>query len=222
MGKYENGAYGSFHGKVGNLVGSSWRGISYMRAKPNTGKRKSSEKQIQHRAKFLFATNFIQPLFPVIQIGFRNQNDKKTAKNAAMSEIMNYAITGEYPEFSINFKNLKLSKGCIYVPKSPAVQLVDNRVQFTWTLDIGNEDSIENNTLMQERMEDKIMLVTLAFGYPPVYTLHKYRRENQAGDVGLPDAPPGTEVHCYIAAASVAKHMNVSNSVYAGSVIIPE
>ncbi len=46
MGTYDNGAFGSFHGRVGNLVGSSWKGINYMKARPNTGQRKSSEKQI--------------------------------------------------------------------------------------------------------------------------------------------------------------------------------
>ncbi len=32
MGTYDNGAFGSFHGRVGNLVGSSWKGINYMKA----------------------------------------------------------------------------------------------------------------------------------------------------------------------------------------------
>ncbi len=37
MGTYDNGAFGSFHGRVVNLVGSSWKGISYIKARPNTG-----------------------------------------------------------------------------------------------------------------------------------------------------------------------------------------
>ncbi len=222
MGKYENGAFGSFHGKVGNLVGSTWKGISYMKAKPNTGNRKASVNQIKQRAKFLFVTNFIQPLYPIIQVGFRKLDDKKTPKNAAMSEMMYYAITGEYPDFGINFRNLKLAKGCLPVPNSITIQLNENRVLFNWLPDTGNEDDIEEDTLSKERSEDNIMLVTIAYGYPPRYTLKKYRRKDLSGDVGLPDAPPGTEVHCYIAATSVGKNMNVSNSEYAGSVIIPE
>ncbi len=222
MGKYENGAFGSFHGKVGNLVGSTWKGISYMKAKPNTGNRKASANQIKHRAKFLFATNFIQPLYPIVQVGFRKLDDKKSAKNAAMSEVMNYAITGEYPDFGINFRNLKLAKGCLPVLKKISIELNGDRVLYNWQQDTGSEDDFEEDTLAQERSEDKIILVTLAYGYPPRYTLHKYRRKDLTGDIGLPDAPPGTEVHCYIAATSVGKDMNVSNSEYAGSVIMPE
>ena len=34
MGKINLGILGSFSGKVGNVVGGKWKGISYMRAKP--------------------------------------------------------------------------------------------------------------------------------------------------------------------------------------------
>ncbi len=141
MGKYENGILGGFNGKVGNVVGSTWKGISYMKAKPNKGNRKTSEKQMIQRAKFLFATNFIQPLNPIIQIGFRKLDIHKSPKNAAMSDLLNYAITGDYPSFGIDFRNLKLSKGSLENPEDYSIELQENRVVFNWTLDSASEDA---------------------------------------------------------------------------------
>ncbi len=221
MGKYENGILGGFNGKVGNVVGSTWKGISYMKAKPNKGNRKTSEKQMIQRAKFLFATNFIQPLNPIIQIGFRKLDIHKSPKNAAMSDLLNYAITGDYPSFGIDFKNLKLSKGSLENPEDYSIELQENRVVFNWALDSASEDASEMDKRTEMLSQNKVMLVALAFGYAPRYTLHKYQRLDGTGNVGLPKAPSGTEVHCYLAFAATDATNSVSNSIYAGSVIIP-
>lgn len=34
MGKIKKGVFGEFTGKVGNLVGCTWKGIPYMRTRP--------------------------------------------------------------------------------------------------------------------------------------------------------------------------------------------
>lgn len=221
MAKFENGILGAFNGKVGNVVGSSWKGISYMKAKPQKSNKKASEKQILQRAKFLFASNFIQPLYPIIQVGFRKLEVQMSAKNAAMSELLNYAVEGEYPSLSINFKSLKLSKGSLDTPQKCSVELKDDKVVFNWTVDSGSEDTEQEDKRLLELNENKMMLVTLSYGFAPRYTLHKYKRKDLTGDLGLPDAPSGSIVHCYLACASTGEDAAVSNSVYAGSITLP-
>ncbi len=49
---------------------------------------KASEKQLANRAKFRLATKFLHLLFPVMQLGFKNQGKLKSPQNAAMSELM--------------------------------------------------------------------------------------------------------------------------------------
>ncbi len=221
MAKFKNGILGGFNGKVGNIVGSSWKGITYMRAKPGKSNKKASEKQIKQRAKFLFAANFMQALYPIIQVGFRKMEIHKSAKNAAMSELLNYTIEGEYPDYGVNFRNLKLSKGSLDIPQNCTVALQEGRVVFNWSMDSGSEDTEEVDKHLLALSKDKMILVTLANGYTPTYTLHKYVRLDLSGDLGLPNAPSGTEVHCYLACASSNENRTVSNTVYAGSVVIP-
>ncbi len=221
MGKYENGILGEFNGKVGNVVGSNWKGISYMRAKSKTTNKKSSEKQIIQRAKFQYVSNFVQPLQPVIQVGFKSQEIQKSPRNAAMSEILNYTLMGEYPSFSINFGQLKIAKGSLDLPSEYAVSLQDGRALFTWSTKGNSEDNQDNSTWTQFLLQNNVILVTLADGYTPKYTMYNYKRSDGTGDLGLPVAPSGTVVHCYLAFFADDGSKRVSNSVYVGSVTVP-
>ncbi|WP_262495138.1 DUF6266 family protein [Labilibacter marinus] len=212
---------GGFNGKVGSVIGSSWKGINYMRAKSSRSNRKVSEKQMQQRAKFMFAANFLQPLYAIIQVGFRKLEIQQSAKNAAMSDLMNYTIEGDYPSYSVNFRNLKLSKGSLQIPQGCTVELQGDKAVYNWTMDSGSEDDQQEDKLALSLSEDNMILVTLADGFSPRYTLRKYKRKDLTGELGLPNAPAGTEVHCYLACASTAEHRTVSNTVYIGTVTIP-
>lgn len=52
MGVIKRGILGGFSGKVGGVVGSSWKGISVMRSMPLTVANPKTVKQIQQRSKF--------------------------------------------------------------------------------------------------------------------------------------------------------------------------
>ncbi len=221
MGTYEKGILGEFNGKVGNVVGSNWKGISYMRAKSKTTTSKSSEKQIIQRAKFQYVSNFIQPLQPVIQVGYKSQEVHKTPRNAAMSEILNYTLMGEYPAFSINFAQLKIAKGSLDLPPEYAIALQDNRVVYTWSIEGNSEDGEADSTWTKYLLQNNVILLTLADGYAPKYTMYKYKRSDGTGDLGLPNAPSGTVVHCYLAFFANDGSNKVSNSVHVGTVTMP-
>ena len=45
MGKIKKGVFGEFTGKVGNLVGCTWKGIPYMRTRPANMTNPRTEKQ---------------------------------------------------------------------------------------------------------------------------------------------------------------------------------
>jgi len=62
MGKFRNGIMGTVTGKVGNVVGSTWKGINTVRAyaKPSNPQ---TEKQQQHRMLFREAFQAIKPAY---------------------------------------------------------------------------------------------------------------------------------------------------------------
>ncbi|MCW3789752.1 DUF6266 family protein [Plebeiibacterium sediminum] len=213
MGTYIKGINGRFTGKVGSTVGSQWKGISVMKSLPDFSNHKASKKQLAHRAKFRLATKFLQPLYPVIQLGFKNQDSLKSPQNAAMSELMKYTIEGEYPDYKVNLNNLVLAVGSLKGTNRPSVEANGEEVVFTWRYNASSDEMFKDNG---------VILVAIAEGYYPEYTIGQNVRSEGTASMYLPDAPPGTVVHCYIAFAAMDDTNRVSNSVHAGTVIIPE
>ncbi|MCW3808035.1 DUF6266 family protein [Plebeiibacterium marinum] len=212
MGKFKNGILGGFNGKVGNVVGATWKGITYMKAIQNTGNKKATQKQIIQRAKFGFAAQFLQPLYPVIQMGFKTLGVKQSAQNAAIAHLLNYAVTGEYPAFAVDYDNLYLAKGSLKVNDSASIEIVDGRIAFNW---------IDTDKALQIHGQEQALLIGIANGYYPTYSIDEYTREERTGSIAFPNAPTGSLVHCYIAFAESEGMQRASNSVYLGTVSIP-
>lgn len=57
MGTFSQGSFSGFRGKVGSMVGSSWKGLEALRSKPARRRDKSSPDQLlQRQAKFSIMT----------------------------------------------------------------------------------------------------------------------------------------------------------------------
>lgn len=66
MGTIKQGILGGFSGKVGTVIGSSWKGISYMRGRAQNVKNPQTEKQIEQRSKFALTLDFLKPITPFV------------------------------------------------------------------------------------------------------------------------------------------------------------
>ena len=84
MGKINLGILGSFSGKVGNVVGGSWKGISYMRAKASSVSNPRTDGQMGQRSKFALVLGILKPMTGFIRVGYKRFTIKQTAFNAAM------------------------------------------------------------------------------------------------------------------------------------------
>ncbi len=130
-----------------------------------------------------------------------------------MSELMKYTIEGEYPSYKVNLENLVLSVGSLKAATRPTVEVNGEEVIFNWKYRDANDDKFADNG---------VILVVIAEGYYPEYSIGESIRSEGTASLYLPDAPPGTVVHCYIAFAAMDDTNRVSNSVHAGTVIITE
>jgi len=59
MGKQEEGMFGLFIGKVGDLVGSRWKNIPLVRSRPRKSGKERTPKQLEHHTRFILASQFI-------------------------------------------------------------------------------------------------------------------------------------------------------------------
>lgn len=212
MGRYIKGILGGFSGKVGNIVGGKWKGIHYMRSLSETRNDAPTEKQVIHRAKFAFASKFLQPLQPVLKVGYRTQNTKQSPQNAAMSDLMHNAIEGDYPAFRINPVKLRIAKGSLIVANDYQVAIEGNEIRFSWQ---------DNPQITLSHGSNMVIMVAIGEGIYPTYSYMDFVRNSMTGLLPLPSGPSGSEIFCYLAFANEVKNKEVSNSKLVGSVILP-
>lgn len=111
MGTYKNGIAGPFSGKIGTVVGSSWKGIDYMRSLPRRSYRPPTDKQKAQRMKMALAVEFLSPISALVNIGFASEAIKTSGFNVATSSFITNAITGTYPHQAVNYSMVLISLG---------------------------------------------------------------------------------------------------------------
>lgn len=150
MAKIKNGILGPIHGKLGNVVGATWKNIAYLRMLPNLPATKvpPTPAQLASREKFKFVQELLNPFYPYVTIGFRNYAKDKTEINAAFSRIYRNAVLGVYPNLSVDYEKMALSKGNL--PPLYAVQLqlqAPDQLKLTW-MQNHNDDSAYDDQVM--------------------------------------------------------------------------
>ena len=209
MGKISQGILGGLSGKVGNVIGGNWKGIDYLRIKPSSVANPRTEGQVNQRNKFTVTLEYLQPNLDFIKKGYKSYAVKKTEFNAAMSYVLNNAVTGTAPNFTIDYSLALLSRGSLSGALNPATDLATaGQVEFIWD---DNSDEGNANTT------DKAMLLV----YNPskkesIYNLEGALRTVGSQIVAIPNSYAGDTVQLFMAFIN-ADGTSVSNSIYLGS-----
>lgn len=211
MGKIKQGILGGFSGKVGSVIGSSWNGKSYMRGKAVSIKNPNTAKQQMTRAKFTLAISTLRPVAPFIRIGFKGYANGKTAYNAAMSYTFKNAITGEFPEYSIDYAKLLVSRGSLAGANSFDVESTSGKIKISWD---------DNSDMGNARLSDIAMIAIINPGKGEA----SYITEGAPRSFGYEEVPvnqfwTGDEVEVYLSFIS-EDEKQISNSTYCGSVTV--
>jgi hypothetical protein len=212
MGKYLKGILGPFSGLVGTVVGSSWKGITYMRSRPKKSSKAPTVAQLKQRDTFALMTEFLRPLTPVINVGFLAYNNGETPFNAAFKTNIETAITGIYPALTINYPQIKLGKGrLLATPQITMATTVDAQLDFSW---LNNADPTSTNGT------DKVTFVV----YNPakqkyVYVQGVAARSALSYDMVLPSDFSSDNVHIWAFMAK-ADLKQSSDSVYLGATVV--
>ena len=213
MATISQGILGGFSGKVGTVIGGFWKGIAYMRSIPASVTQPNTPAQLEHRAKFKAAVNFLQPLTDFLRIGFKSYAVKMSAFNAAMAYTMNNAITGIYPLIEIDYSKVLVCRGTLTGALNPeATSAVPGEIEFTW----------DNNTLLGTNSQagDKAVLVV----YNPtrqvaVSVIGGNTRASGSQTIVLPAVFVGDEVQCYISFQNAGQSV-VSNSQFVSQLVV--
>lgn len=212
MGKINQGILGGFSGKVGNVIGGNWKGIDYMRVKPANVANPQTEGQVDQRTKFSTVLQFLQPLKDFVKVGYKNYAIKMTQFNSAMSYILKNAVSGAYPNFTVDYASALLSRGSLAgVLNGAAASSAAGSVEFTW-----GDNTSESNA----SATDKAMI--LAYNSTKgeaIFVTDGAARSAGSQNLTVPDDFSGDSVECFIAFIS-EDGLSVANSKYVGSITV--
>ena len=213
MGKFIKGLMGGFSGKVGNIIGSTWNGIDYMRSLPRPSSKAPSDLQLVQRAKFGYANGFLGPVGSLINLGFRSQAARKTGFNIAIAHVIAEAITGTYPDFELDYTKVLFSKGSLEgIWNIVGSSTEAGEINFVW----------QNNTGIGTAKEtDKVVILMYnAAKSKFVYSLENAVNRNAAMvSIAVPDSFSGDTLQVWVAAMT-PDQANFSTSIHAGEIVV--
>ena len=111
MGTIKQGILGGFNGKVGTVVGSSWKGITYMRGQAQHVKNPRTAGQVYSRTAFKAVSAALSPIASTLRLTFAKSAGKMSAFNKAVSINLKEAVENVEGILTVNYEKLILSKG---------------------------------------------------------------------------------------------------------------
>lgn len=215
MATFNKGILGGFSGKVGNVVGGSWKGIDYMRSKPNKVNDPKTEAQLAQRKKFAIVNAFLKKIKPVIKAGFKDKINRMTAFNSAMSYNLKNAVSGIYPNLQIDYPAVMVARGDL-IPgqNATAESATANQVTISWTDNSGvGSAKADDLALLLVYNSDKDRAIYIPGNGP--------ERQEESYALTLPDTYGGDTVEAWLAFVS-ADGSEASDSSYLGAITIAE
>ncbi|OJV90986.1 MAG: hypothetical protein BGO34_22130 [Bacteroidia bacterium 44-10] len=207
MGTIKQGILGGFSGKVGTVVGGTWKGIHYMRSLPSSVRNPRTPGQVKQRTKFSIMIEFLKPLTPFLRIGFKTYADRKTAFNAAMSYNVNNAVEGEYPDLELDFSKILVSRGSLLPAENTIAIASEGNLNFTWN---------DNSGISSASAKDLAMpLIFNKDKGESVFSTEAGERSAGSATMNIPDSWMGDTVEIYLGFIS-EDGTQVANSIYLG------
>lgn len=206
MGKIKQGILGAVSGKVGSVVGSSWKGKAIVKIKPASVANPKTAGQIAQRGKFSNAVAFavgilatvIKPLWDRFASGMSGYNDFVSQNVALFSGVIPSPVT-----------SFVLSKGKMAATAITAVlDLSSSNVAISWTNDTGEGYKLGTDAIYAIY----INVTKQKFGFIDVTATRA--NATGTGSIELQGTQAGDSVYVF-AAFRRADGSVVSNSSYA-------
>jgi len=204
---------GALIGKVGPVTGFMRSGQNVIRTSTSTLKDPRTPLQLAQREKISICTRFIKAFSGT---GFLNKTFPAyghggTGYNRAVSALMSRGLTGVYPDITLNYQQVLLSKGRLPgAQNAKAVKKANNTLQFTFT---------DNSTNGIAAPNDTVILVAYAPALQQaIFTVQGGFRKDKKVVLNVA-ALKGQAVETWIGFLS-ADEKDASDSVWAGRVVV--
>ncbi|WP_146186574.1 DUF6266 family protein [Pedobacter sp. HMWF019] len=210
MGRLKKGMNGPISGKVGTVIGSSWRGIEYMKSLPNR-KVKFSKAELLNQEKFKLTQAWLKPIKNFVNKSFKNENKKLEGYYGAKSYISKNALVVDSDGVHIDPSLMKVSMGTLANSENiTVIQETPKTLKFTW-----NPEPLPDTSL-----KDQVMLLAYDVANEQVrFTTTGRFRSDGSDELEILAGSTGRTLEIY-AAFNSADRQRQSDSIYLGSLVI--
>lgn len=210
MATFEKGILGGFSGKVGSVIGGNWKGIDYMRSKAAKRTFVPSQKQLEQQLKFALMMRFLQPMAGLLTISFHDFAVRKTGINSAFAYNYQEAITGDFPDYAIDYSKALVSRGNLPNALAPSViSGAGSTLTWSWT---------DNNSSTADPNDQAILVAFCPEMRQAIFTTNGAKRSELSADLNAVTFR-GKQVETYIGFLS-ADGRNSSISIFTGEVTV--
>src|SRR5690554_659866 len=213
MAKYVHGINGPLTGSLDNLVASSWRGIPYLKTKPER-KKDFTLNERMNQGNFGGTSQWLSPLKDHLRAGFKGDNPKKWGFNGAKSYLHAHALIEEGNSKYIDPSKVLISQGSL--PLGEGFQMHFDQEAFELTVR-WNPKTPKGGAASN----DKLMLAVYDVEGGEVFgEVYGVSRKKGMERVELPSGLIAT-YHVYVAFVA-ADGSSRSDSLYLGSIRVGE
>jgi hypothetical protein len=205
----KKGAIGSLSGTVNDVVLTEWNGIEVVRSLPKPSSKPATNAQQDQQSKMAIAVKFAVATKKVLTVGYKNYAVRMSGYNAGVRDLLNYAITGESPNYSIDYTKVLVSRGRLHSESNEAAKAEAGQVVFTWSYEADPEIAANDKALLVVYCE--------AMGQC-LFTLKGADRSTGTASIAVARFK-GQEVHTWLAFIS-GDSKQTSPSKYTGVVTI--
>lgn len=217
MATLRQGQLGVFNGKIGALVISKWKDMYVGKSLPKPSSKKPTVSQLDQQIRFKLMIKFMRSFKSEIPFSYQKSPKNKTAMNVAIQYNLGHAITGVYPNYVIDYANVKLSQPYERDTQIDngldilATALPGRKIKLTWKPDefIGNPGTLPT---------DKAYVFFYHPGKQMFFYPARAERSKLALDISLPPIFVG-ELHGWVFFLSDDRKL-VSDTQYLGKLTV--
>lgn len=148
MATLNSGILGGFSGKVGPVVGYSWKGINCMRSLALSVNDPRTDEQLMWRERLGVLSTLGTKALPFVQAGFHNQAKSMTEGNVFIAKNIKSVFSGTWPSETLDHSKLVFAAGSLDLPANPAVSVSGANLVFSWTDNSGAGNAQPGDQLM--------------------------------------------------------------------------
>ena len=207
MAKIKSGIFGPLSGKLGTLIGATWKGIGYLKKVPEKKSTKCSPGLVASQTKLKFINIFLLPFHTYLTVGFANDAVGRTEISAALSRNYHDAFPWENDEVGVDYAKFRISMGTLPMVDDLSAVVLEDEIHITWK-------SVSRKGV---KFDDQLMVAVFA---PKTQAIDGCiggaRRGQMEWKLAYGPDLAGQLVHIFVSMTSVNRKL-IANSVYLGT-----